>query len=224
MIPHDFRFRDCDRFVVDQVFNKREYALASPREGERVLDLGAHVGSFTRWALDQGAGHVTAVEAAPETVALLRGNVALDPRVTVIAAAVVGAPLATATLALPPRGNPMGAYVVGTKRPAGKSYRGYQLSEVATVSLPYLLEIYQPTLVKFDIEASEYDVLTPHVDLLRQQGVRCLIGEYHVNTQALLDRVTRLVSLLDAAGYTRSRSLPGKPTGWGRTICHDLAP
>jgi len=222
VIPNDFRFRDCDRFVVDQVFNKDEYALANPRRGERVLDLGAHVGSFTRWVLDRDVSHVTAVEAAPETVAVLRDNVALDPRVTVIAAAVVGEPTAAATMALPPRGNPMGAYVVGTKRPADRSYRGYQLSEVAAVSLPHLLETCQPTLVKFDIEASEYDVLTPHVDLLKRQGVRCLIGEYHVNTQPLLDRATRLVSLLDAAGYARSRSLPGKPTGWGRTICHNL--
>lgn len=50
------------------------------RRGDIVLDCGAHVGVFTRRALDLGASLVVAIEPAPENLECLRRNFAQEVR------------------------------------------------------------------------------------------------------------------------------------------------
>ncbi len=50
----------------------------SVRPGDVIVDCGAHVGTFTRAALDQGAALVVAVEPAPEAVECLHRNLAAE--------------------------------------------------------------------------------------------------------------------------------------------------
>ncbi len=62
------------------------------RSGGVVLDIGANVGAYTIWQATKGGpnGRVVSVEAAPSTVAVLRGNIALnalEDRVSVVEAA-----------------------------------------------------------------------------------------------------------------------------------------
>lgn len=63
------------------------------REGDRVLDLGAHVGCFTRRvALPAGAAIVAAVEPHPETFAMLSRNCCAFAEVDLLNVAVAGIP------------------------------------------------------------------------------------------------------------------------------------
>lgn len=48
------------------------------RKGDTVLDCGANVGVFTRFALDAGAGKVVAIEPAPDNIECLRRNFAQE--------------------------------------------------------------------------------------------------------------------------------------------------
>jgi FkbM family methyltransferase len=60
-----------------------------PHVGSAVLDLGAHVGCFTLWALDNGASKVVSVEATPESYEYHAKNFKDDKRVTSVHSAVM---------------------------------------------------------------------------------------------------------------------------------------
>lgn len=62
---------------INGVYTSSEYRKPSkgfdlPHIGSAVLDLGAHVGWFTLWSLDNGASKVVSVEATPESYVRLR--------------------------------------------------------------------------------------------------------------------------------------------------------
>ena len=84
--PHAVRFggreilfRARDEQVLREVLAEREYAVAAPSlgasESPRILDVGAHVGAFALWCLEQApAARILCVEANPGTCELLRTN------------------------------------------------------------------------------------------------------------------------------------------------------
>jgi FkbM family methyltransferase len=55
-----------------------EVAAARIRPGDTVLDCGANVGVYTKYALERGAAEVIAIEPAPETISCLRRTFAAD--------------------------------------------------------------------------------------------------------------------------------------------------
>ncbi|MEM7117615.1 MAG: FkbM family methyltransferase [Chloroflexota bacterium] len=58
------RPKTIDKAVRHMVMVRNEYRLPEKLQPDSlVLDIGAHIGSFTQAALDRGAGHVCAVEA-----------------------------------------------------------------------------------------------------------------------------------------------------------------
>lgn len=223
MIPADFQYRDCDNFVVDEVFNKRVYARLGVTTGSRVLDLGAHVGSFSRWAISQGASHVTAVEMMPPTLEYLRKNVGNEPKITIVPAAVSSKPDEDVLTAIQWKtGNPMSAHVIGEHRGV-KNINRYDQWEVKPVSLFKLLHESQATLIKFDIEGSEYDVLAPNAAALMRGGITGLIGEHHCWSQEFLDKAHWFVGEMKKAGYKADKPLPLRPTAWGKVIHYTVA-
>lgn len=88
--PFRIRPRSTDANVVVEVLGRRPcYAGPPPGDprwpdhladfspsGHRVLDAGAHIGAFARWALDGGAESVVAYEPEPANARLFRANVA----------------------------------------------------------------------------------------------------------------------------------------------------
>ncbi len=77
------------RALWDQVYLANEYRLPHAfSDQDVVLDVGAHIGAFTRACLRRGAGHVVAVEPLAANVECLRRNIAdFEQRVTVREAA-----------------------------------------------------------------------------------------------------------------------------------------
>lgn len=203
----------ADRYVMDEVLGKkRAYAHLEIQEGDVVLDLGAHVGSFVRWSLNHGADRVVAVEMYPETLALLRQNFPADlydPRVEIIPAAVSG-------VTGPKRQtryfeNPMSASVSIHQR---YDPRGVM---VPTVGLGDLLERYDPTKIKFDIENSEYEVFPPSIETLTNSRVTRIMGELHTRTEDTLKLARELWYMFDEAGWETPRHVDSyyeKPNGW----------
>lgn len=67
--------RRIDRFIRQMVFARNEYRLPAHLSADSlVLDIGAHIGSFTEAALSRGAGHVYAVEANLENYQIAAAN------------------------------------------------------------------------------------------------------------------------------------------------------
>ena len=64
--------------VLDQIRGVYEQGPVRIRKGDVVLDLGAHVGTFTQYALSRGAAKVVAFEAEPSHIAYLRQTFARE--------------------------------------------------------------------------------------------------------------------------------------------------
>lgn len=75
---------DSDFVLPILLAQQREYYYGRGESGVRqsdvVLDCGAHVGVYTRKALDLGARLVVAIEAAPDNLECLRRHFAQDIR------------------------------------------------------------------------------------------------------------------------------------------------
>jgi FkbM family methyltransferase len=226
-VPEGFQMRESDHYCVDEVFVRRVYRQLKLSSVDIVLDLGAHVGAFTRWARDQGAGAVHAVEMMPETLEYLVKNTESDERVHVLHGAVSGQECdqdGMVQAVLHSRGNPMGAFVNGTRKTLGEGIKAqaYRVVEVPAISMLALLHEIHPTIIKFDIETSEYDVITPWASTIRGYGVKQLIGEHHVMTPELVQKAQELHASLVAQGYVASRPAPTVPSNWGTVIYYTL--
>lgn len=182
-----------------------------------VLELGANIGYYTvLGALAAPRTRYVAVEAHPDSVAVLRRNTELNAleNVEVVHAAVLGdAATATAELALPDQERyraPTGAFLrtgtegVGTRRPAGTTIT------VPTVAVSDLIT--GVDLVKLDIEGLEHEVLaaafdtvvanrvTVLVEVLRDTPrLRELLGELRNANYLLLAVGARALSVLPAS-------------------------
>ena len=81
------------QFLLTEIFAGRDYENQEVeiRPGDVVIDCGAHIGVFTKFALEQGAAHVIAIEPVPATLACLERNLQDEiraGRVTVVKAGV----------------------------------------------------------------------------------------------------------------------------------------
>jgi FkbM family methyltransferase len=139
--------------------------------GDIVLDLGANVGSFTRWAVREGAARVVAVEADPETFVLLVLNAeTYCQKVDLINAAVLGLnhQHSVTTFYVSPENRIASSAVVFS--------RNTRRVVVPVVRFHDLLDLYQFTVLKIDVEGAEHGLsfsCIPH-------SVHTIAIDYHV--------------------------------------------
>lgn len=119
--------------------------------GERVLDIGAHIGGFSRYALDRDAQSVVSVEPDPCNFALLQQNTR-DTRSHLINAAMVRRADGPVNLYYTKRGFSHGMNSI-------TPFRGRSSIEVHSISFDMVLSTFHPTVIKVDCEGAEYDFL-----------------------------------------------------------------
>lgn len=178
-----------DRDIWDSVVRDNEYRLPEKID-DVVLDVGAHIGSFSFACLARGA-RVIAVEAEPSNYRLLLGNLApYGERVVCHHAAVCRSGASIARLMLP----------LNHPNTGGWSLYGDagHTASVMTVSFDDLLAAAHPRIVKLDCEGAEWEIL----ESARLDQVEQLCGEWHGE-----DGANRLAALLP--GF----SLTTQPTG-----------
>ena len=220
-VPPGFSYQAEDEAAVKAVFSQCIYGSLNIRPGDRVLDLGAHVGSFTVLACQHGASHVTAVEMIPATTATLAQNITGMP-VDVIAGAVTAEATATgrAAAVTGSRASRMRSFVLGD----AKSKVSQTAHQASVMALPFaeLLEQSRPAIIKFSLEGGEGRVLTSHAQLMASAGVRQVIGYHYTHDERFLSQAQALHAALKSAGYRPSRLAPQKVNGWGTMICYTL--
>lgn len=136
-----------DEYIVREV--KSAYRLLDLQPGDRVLDIGANIGAFTKLAAEQGC-EVFAYEPDPENFLVLTENV--------IGAGKVSAYRSAITI----DGRPVTLYVnKGTNKGLHSTVptKGRDKVDVDSVSIHNALLWAEPSKVKIDCEGAEYEFL-----------------------------------------------------------------
>jgi FkbM family methyltransferase len=177
-------------------------------EGHLVLDAGAHIGCFSRYALDAGALSVRAFEPEPSNAALARRNA---PQAQLVEAALANSKTTlsadTATLVL---GRQRSDGAANTWRHALEAYNTHAGDvETRTVScLPFYNVLGDATFVKLDIEGAELAILDDFAAGAWSK-VRRLVFEYSFTKRRALAPFRRIVEALEKEGFYVSYDFKG---------------
>lgn len=178
-----------DAAVWQSVYEEDEYRVGD-LAGLRVLDAGAHVGSFARKCLDAGAHTLICVEPNTDTRRVLAEVLEAerrDGRAFVLGAAVWD-------------GHGMGWLVHCRRERSGDTLVLHEGpgEEVRLLALAHLLEHYRPDAVKLDVEGAEYTCLE---GLTFPDYVRTLWVEFH-EADRNIRRFVRQMNDVVAQGFT----------------------
>jgi FkbM family methyltransferase len=169
---YGFRFRDrtMDEGIFLSVTRYNEYKLPrSLSPDDVVIDVGAHIGSFSLAATMRGSQRVFAFEPNPANFRLARHNLAPHPGVQLLRKAVLGTSGRVTPISFPTQGqlqNTGGSGV--TLDPEGK-VPSTTLDEI-------LLQHPRVAILKLDCEGAEWGLLLKSKELRR---VQFICGEYH---------------------------------------------
>lgn len=183
MTAAPFRFRPgtIDAVVYRHVVTENEYRIPSSLDPQGlILDIGAHIGSFSALCWSAGARQIQAFEADPGNAELARENLA-HTAVEVIQKAVWRSD--SAGMSLRHSGYTTmqddGPDPVGLNTGGGHVFATDGLL-VDSVSLDQMIGDRQVSLLKLDCEGSEFPIL---LTSRRLRQVRRIVGEYHVRQE-----------------------------------------
>ncbi len=195
----DFLYRpdEYDDYIIGE---QGSYKHLEIQRGESVLDVGAHIGAFARWALDQGSGRVTSIEPEAENLELLYQNVHAD-KVRIIEGAVVGDDQKQVDL------------FVNQKRNKGLHatfrVRGRPVTRVPAFRFSKMIKKYKPKVLKVDIEGGEYTLDWDEALTIHQP--RAIAVELHLIRKQWREREAEaLQQLIRRHGYIGGVVIPGK--------------
>jgi len=168
-----FRLQTTDEAVFQDVVEENEYELP-PRfeQDERIIDVGAHIGSFALACHGRGSRAIICFEAHPENAEMARLNLRGRGGVRLIHAAV----LDRRGRAIPGRF----AEEIGRQNAGGTAVSYSATGGVPCVSMDEVLRrAGTVALVKLDCEGSEWPILMHTTEWGR---VRAICGEYHARS------------------------------------------
>lgn len=181
-----------------------------------VLDIGSHIGSFIDLAIKAGAHAVVGVEPAPDNLRVLSVNytnqvgewgkdVRLRPdcqyskRVTIYNGAAVRSPTANAATLYLNNGINHGMQSIIPRR--GRKNQ----VQVAVIDYDWLLGTVRPTIVKIDVEGSEYNLLWPSPRF--NPECRAVAIEVHRTRKDWKELAQLVDPMMQAEGFTASYPL-----------------
>ena len=173
------------------------------RQGDQVLDIGAHIGLFSTAAaqLTGSEGKVYAFEPAAETQELLKQTIAINHFEKIIE----------------PHNEAMGAtsgkttfYVSAIKGDNSNSLVSYKddrelhAMEVNMFSIDDFIKnknINNLAFIKIDVEGAEYDALTGAINTLKNLRPACIVAIHPEPIAAKGDSLEKIYDLIISCGY-----------------------
>ena len=160
-----------DEFVVREVFSG-EYNKLNIQKDDVILDFGLNIGMFTCFALKRGAKKVISFEAEEENYNLAVKNVSKNfpdsSRYELFNKAVVGNQDSIRYFSINIKKN-KGAHSLVAKK-------GRDRITVNCININDVIDTYNPTIIKMDIEGAEYECLPAVTDW---NNIREVIFEFH---------------------------------------------
>ncbi len=196
---------------------------SSLSEGGVFLDVGAHIGSFSlRAAIKVGkTGHVLAFEPNPETLRLLRDNVAASHAENVIVE-----PIACTdreqmlTLYAGPSFNTGMSSLASENVPLEGPPRSYTVRGRMIDDVVRELKLTRVDAIKIDVEGAEAYVLRGAVNTLKQFHPKVVVEVVPSQLAAMNSTPDEVIAALKEAGYNHSRPLNTPVTDWEWTVRH----
>jgi FkbM family methyltransferase len=162
--------------------------IFTPREGDTVIDIGAHIGRYTITSSKQvgSTGKVVAIEADPDNFQLLKRNIALNNLTNVL-------PLHYAVFSTRTR---MKLY----EQSASAKYNSIMLTRARTMNyvevnadtLDSILEqngINQVNWIKIDVEGAEFEVLKGSTKTLSSNYISLLVEIHNIDDPSHYDNI-----------------------------------
>lgn len=174
---------------MDTVKSLNQYKYLPIYPGCTVLDIGGHIGSFTRYALSRGAGRVVAYEPEPDNYRMLVINSEAKP-VTAYNQAVTSDGRKV-TLNVKTNGHTGGHSIVIDSK---------NRDHIIVPSVPFreAVESAQPEVIKIDCEGAEYEFNIPHAFT---ESVRAVTMEIHLGRKQFRQiEAPKLINDLDKWG------------------------
>lgn len=163
------------------------------RKGDVVLDCGAHVGTFTHFALARGAGKVIAIELSPRNVECLRRNFAKEIAEGRVVVYPKGVWNKDDVLELEQVGENSAADTVVMHQPGAAKGEVAQLTTIDKLVTELGLE--RVDFIKMDIEGAEAPALQGAAETLKRWKPRLALASYHKEDDPIVlpSTVTKLV-------------------------------
>ncbi len=165
-------FNTMSEVLAEQAIEIYGDEVRGVREGDVVLDGGAHFGGFTRTALDRGAKLVVAIEIAPENAACLRRNFAAEIAAGRVIVYEKGVWDKDDTMVLE-RKNHTWADQVAQSGP-GPAVAVTTIDRIVTE-----LRLPKVDFIKLDIEGAERNALAGASASIKQHRPRMAVASYH---------------------------------------------
>lgn len=176
------------------------YHRMGVKAGDVVLDIGAHIGCVASRAALVGAAKIVCVEAEPENYALLQQNTRSFPQVETIYGAVFGGTEPTVKLNTVERRDD-GGHSTGTHS-AWYATRGRTI-DVPRVDFRELLDKHQPTILKVDVEGSEFTFDWDNLPMT----IRGIGLELHTRRETNRPKAKEIVQKLYDQGFKPAHNL-----------------
>lgn len=156
-----------ERQIFTDCYIDNEYNIQPFDPEDVVIDIGCHIGSFSRLVYDKGSRNIISFEANPDIYKKCRGG--LPSEINVINKAVWRSDE-------PPKKLKFDSNILDTNTGMGRVFDGGEI-EVESLALDDILEPYSSVkFLKIDIEGSEYPVLFTSTKLNR---IETIAGEFH---------------------------------------------
>ena len=170
----------------------------TPKEGDTVIDIGAHIGRYTITSSKQvgNTGRVVAIEADPENFELLKRNIALNKLTNVL----------TLNYAVFSTRTRMKLY----EQSASAKYNSLMLARAAKTknyvevnadtldNILKLNEVNQVNWIKIDVEGAEFEVLKGSSKTLSSENVSLFIEIHNIEDPSHYDNI---VDFLKSRNY-----------------------
>lgn len=166
-----FRPNTQDEAIYNSVFNKNEYQISPFKDTDVIVDVGAHIGSFSLLAWEKQCRNIFAYEANIDNFAVLRKNTE-NTNIHCYHNAI--------------RGNYASRTLGSVLPPTMANTGGIAVSKNGDVPVKTLNDILVEvggniTLLKLDCEGSEYSIIFESNPLIFQH-INTITGEFHAGT------------------------------------------
>lgn len=158
---------------------QKSYGKIGDMKGKTVLDVGGHIGWFTKFCLDLGAKTVVAVEPDPLTASIYRMN----HKGMLYEGAVVSDGRESLMLQL--------SHTYPSNNRSDREVRGRNGVEVKCFDFQDLINTHKPDIIKVDIEGAEYGL-----DWTMPDCVTAIAIEYHQFDPQMLEQQRDIHNIL----------------------------